>query len=128
MKELFVNKEACIGCGACVAIDPEHFDFDEDGLSTVIANENIDTEDAQNAISSCPTNAISYIESEPTAKEASKCSNPNCHCDNCTCENCTCDGDGCHCDCCNDDCECDSCNCDNCDCSKKESTNTKVDK
>ena len=64
MKKLFVNKEACIGCGACVAIDSEHFDFDEDGLSKVISNENVESSDASNAVSSCPTNAISYIEEE----------------------------------------------------------------
>ena len=97
MKELFVNKEACIGCGACVAIDPEHFDFDEDGLSSVINNENIDSEDAQNAVSSCPTNAISYVDTNGE----SKCENPNCHCDNCTCEDCHCDGSDCHCSECN---------------------------
>ena len=91
MKELFVNKEACIGCGACVAIDPEHFDFDEDGLSNVISKDNISTEDAQNAISSCPTNAISYIENENTK-------NQKCHCENCACEDCHCDEGKCHCE------------------------------
>lgn len=87
MKELFVNKDACIGCGACVAIDPEHFDFSDEGLSNVINNDNIETEDAQNAISSCPTNAISYIDK-----------NNNCKCGNCHCEKCDCDGDSCHCE------------------------------
>ena len=62
MKKLFVNKEACIGCGACIAIDPEHFDFDDDGLSNVISNENVESDDTKNAISSCPTDAISYID------------------------------------------------------------------
>lgn len=62
--ELYINKEACIGCGACVAIDPNHFDFDDDGLSHVINNENINTDEVKNAISSCPTDAISYIENE----------------------------------------------------------------
>ena len=88
MKELFVNKEACIGCGACVAIDPEHFDFDDDGLSDVISNKNIDTEDVKNALSSCPTNAISYVEKE----------NCKCTCENCTCEDCDCNEGECHCD------------------------------
>ena len=62
MKKLFVNKEACIGCGACIAIDPEHFDFDDDGLSNVISNENVESDDTKNAISNCPTDAISYID------------------------------------------------------------------
>jgi len=92
MKKLIVNEEACIGCGACVAIDGTHFDFNEDGLSEVINNENIENEDTQNAISSCPTNAISYIE------DVEGCNNDKCHCENCTCENCECDNDECHCD------------------------------
>ena len=91
MKELFVNKEACIKCGACVAIDPEHFDFDEDGLSNVISNDNNETEDALNAISSCPTSAISYVENEGTK-------NPKCHCENCTCDDCHCNEGECHCE------------------------------
>ncbi len=78
MKKLNVNKEACIGCGACVAIDPEHFDFVNDNYSEVISEENILSEKAQDAISSCPTGAISYVESE---EEDSPCD-----CDNC--ENC----------------------------------------
>ena len=56
MKKLNVNKEACIGCGACVAIDSEHFDFGDDGLSEAISQENLDSENVANAISSCPTN------------------------------------------------------------------------
>ena len=90
MKELVVNKEACIGCGACVAIDPTHFDFDEDNLSEVISNENILTDEVSNAISSCPTNAIKYTEKE-------------CHCgEDCECDG-TCKG---HCECNHCDCEC----------------------
>ncbi len=62
MEKLYVNKEACIGCGVCVATDPEHFDFGDDGLSEVISEENIDTENVKNAMASCPTNAINYAE------------------------------------------------------------------
>lgn len=114
MKKLNVNEEACIGCGACVAIDGAHFDFNEDGLSEVISNENIDSEECKNAMASCPTNAISYIEEE----------NENCHCENCTCEHCECTEEECHCEgcgndnCdCNDECHCENeCNCKHCDC------------
>ena len=63
MKKLYVNEDACIGCGACVSIDSEHFDFNDEGLSNVISNENIESEDVVNAIESCPTNAIKYVES-----------------------------------------------------------------
>lgn len=114
MKKLYVNEEACIGCGACVAIDGAHFDFNDDGLSEVINNENIDTEEARNAMSSCPTNAISYIEGEN-----------NCHCDNCSCENCECTSEECHCDGCENECHCESeedenCHCDDCKCHNEE--------
>ena len=36
MKKINVKKEQCIGCGACVAIDPDHFDFDDEGRSTSV--------------------------------------------------------------------------------------------
>ena len=79
MKKLNVNEDACIGCGACVSIDPEHFDFNDNGLSSVISNDNIETEEVTNAIESCPTNAIKYVEED------------NCECkESCDCENCEC--------------------------------------
>ena len=34
--------DTCIGCGACVAIDPEHFDFNE-GLSVATSQEVTDS-------------------------------------------------------------------------------------
>lgn len=52
-----VDKTTCIGCGACVAIDPEHFGFDENGLSDVISNE--PTTSTAEAASACPVEAIS---------------------------------------------------------------------
>lgn len=80
--KLFVNKEACIGCGACVAIDSKHFDFDEDGYSEVISNEDIENNDTANAISSCPTNAISYVSDTETNENEHDCE----HCENHECE------------------------------------------
>ena len=62
MKEIKVDKIKCIGCGACVGLDSEHFDFDDSGLSEVISQENIESEDLQNAIEGCPTGAISKVE------------------------------------------------------------------
>lgn len=58
MKNLLLNEDACIGCGTCIAVDPEHFDFNEDGLAMVISNENFETNSLNNAIASCPTSAI----------------------------------------------------------------------
>ena len=62
MKELTVNENACIGCGACVAIDPEHFEVGDDGLSHAISQENLESEEIVNAKESCPTSAISVEE------------------------------------------------------------------
>ncbi len=59
MEKLTVN-ENCIGCGMCVAIDPEHFTI-EDGLSAPTNSDNLDTPELENAISSCPTAAIEII-------------------------------------------------------------------
>jgi len=58
MDILEVEKNKCIGCGACISIDSEHFDFDDEGLSEVISNDNLKTVELQDAIDSCPTSAI----------------------------------------------------------------------
>ncbi len=55
-----VNKDKCIGCGACTATAPEVFDFDDDGLAKVIKNEVND--DVKMAAESCPTEAIEIDE------------------------------------------------------------------
>lgn len=55
-----VNKDACIGCGACAAICPSIFEMDDEGLSTV-KTEDVPKElesDAKDAVESCPTSAI----------------------------------------------------------------------
>jgi len=85
MQKLIVRDDLCIGCGACIAIDNAHFDFNENGLSSVISNENLDSLDVQNAINACPVNAIK-IEKCPCG-DACKCEN-NCNCteDNCCCK------------------------------------------
>ena len=78
-----VIKDKCIGCGACVSIAPEVFDFDTDGLA--IAKENVGKEfkdkgmqalenypteaiefkdKGMQALESCPTEAIEYKEKE----------------------------------------------------------------
>lgn len=121
MKKVKVTLEQCIGCGACVAIDPEHFDFDDEGRSNVISNENIESENLTNAIESCPTSAISIVE------ETCECDCNNCTCDTtsdceCDCDECNC-GCGCeeNCECCNEEeCDCNDCNCGCCECHETE--------
>lgn len=55
-----VNDEACIGCGACVAIAEDVFQINDEGLSEVVGDEvSKEQEDVVNeAIESCPTGAI----------------------------------------------------------------------
>jgi len=65
-----VNQDACISCGACEAICPEVFNLNDEGLSEVKEdqkNKEIkeDLQDQVNdAISSCPTNAIEEVKEE----------------------------------------------------------------
>ena len=64
MKKLIVDQVKCIGCGACVGIDPDHFDFEDSGLSSVISQDNLETEELAQAVEGCPTGAINIEESE----------------------------------------------------------------
>ncbi len=81
MKKIIVDDEKCIGCGACIAIDSEHFDFNEDGLSEAIFHENLESDNLQNAISSCPVNAIKI-----SSHDKNECTCDDCHCDDCNCK------------------------------------------
>ena len=67
MSNITVDKTKCVGCGACVAIAGNNFDFDEGGLSSVINDEV--TEATVDAAESCPFSAIK-IENQETEKEA----------------------------------------------------------
>lgn len=51
-----INKEKCIGCGACVSICPSVFEI-KDGKANVKSQE--DFECVDKAIESCPAQAIS---------------------------------------------------------------------
>lgn len=54
-----IDKEKCIGCGACVSIAPNTFKIGDDGKSEVI-NESGDTDDIiRQAVDGCPVEAIS---------------------------------------------------------------------
>ena len=78
MKKIIVSLDLCIGCGACVAIDPDHFTFSDAGLASATNNNNLESLTLKEAIESCPTNAISLTEEE-------QCTNENCECDPCEC-------------------------------------------
>ena len=61
--KVIVDKDLCIGCGACQAICSDVFEIDDDGLSTVIEEvvEEKNHDDVQEAIESCPTEAIKEV-------------------------------------------------------------------
>ena len=72
-----VNKDACIGCGACASICPDVFELNDEGLSEVkVEEENKEKEEKEEFVSvkeelqdevrdaadSCPTGAIEVNE------------------------------------------------------------------
>lgn len=65
--KVIVNRDNCIGCGACEALCPEVFQIDDEGLSTVIDNKDINEElleKVTEAMESCPTSAIEEAKEE----------------------------------------------------------------
>lgn len=69
--KVVVNRDNCIGCGACEALCPEVFQIDDEGLSTVINNEINEelNEKVTEAMESCPTSAITEAKEEVTEAE-----------------------------------------------------------
>lgn len=54
--------ETCIGCSACVAISPDVFELNDEGLSEVIERDNYDGCDVDDSIAACPVDAISWVD------------------------------------------------------------------
>ena len=56
-----VDKDTCIGCGLCQSICPDVFEMDDDGKAVAKTNPVPagHEDDAKDAESSCPVNAIS---------------------------------------------------------------------
>ena len=72
---LKVDKDICIGCGACAAICPDVFEIDDDGLAKSIVdvvpeevNEDI-IEDAIDAKEGCPVDAIKEVNDKENNQE-----------------------------------------------------------
>lgn len=62
-----VDKDKCIGCGACQAICEEVFEIKDDGFAEAVKEEIKDEkikEDAIDAMEGCPTSAISEVKDE----------------------------------------------------------------
>ena len=55
-----VNKDACIGCGACQALVSDVFDIDDEGLAYILEDAKIEEniEGIKEASDNCPTGAI----------------------------------------------------------------------
>lgn len=53
-----VDKDACIGCGACVAICPDVFEMGDDGKSAVKKGEVEEGGCAEQAANGCPVQCI----------------------------------------------------------------------
>ena len=70
-----VDQNTCIACGACGALAPDIYDYDDEGIAFVL-NENQGTqpvpheveEDVQDAWEGCPTDSIK-IAHEPFTKD-----------------------------------------------------------
>lgn len=55
-----INRELCLGCGACTVICPSIFELDEEGLVKVLVDPipEGDEPEAQEAAEECPVTAI----------------------------------------------------------------------
>ena len=60
-KVLKVDQDICIGCGHCVDLCPQVFEL-MDNKSQVIGPDKYGTCNCQEAIDTCPVEAISWIE------------------------------------------------------------------
>ncbi len=69
-KYAIVDKETCIACGACAVAAPDIFDYDYEGVSENILDQNTGTveipealvSDLENAFEGCPTDSIKLAE------------------------------------------------------------------
>lgn len=64
MEKLHVDKDRCIGCGLCVSMNEEHFEFNDEGVSYA-KNPEVKPEEKNDLLSivdSCPVEAITIEE------------------------------------------------------------------
>ena len=70
MAKIIIEKDLCIGCGACAATESSVFEIQDDGLAAV--KKDVVNDDVLMAVDSCPTGAIAI---------------KDCDCENCECKN-----------------------------------------
>jgi ferredoxin len=66
VKYTIVDQDTCIACGACGAAAPELFDYDDEGISFALLDDNKGitpvaedlVEELEDAFESCPSNSI----------------------------------------------------------------------
>ena len=60
MTRVLVDRERCVGSGTCEALAPDLFEVGDDGVVEVLrADPTGDDEAARDAVSACPTRALS---------------------------------------------------------------------
>ena len=59
-REVYVDKDTCIGCGLCASVVPEVFRLDDEGVSEVYDQSGAPEDRIQEAIDSCPVNCIHW--------------------------------------------------------------------
>jgi ferredoxin len=57
-----INEELCTGCGVCESLCPEVFKMEDDEKAHVVNQEGCGDCDCQEAVDSCPSEAISMEE------------------------------------------------------------------
>ncbi len=57
--KVIVNKDVCLGCGACAAVCPNVFEINDEGYAVVKEASEADSELVNEAKDGCPVSAIS---------------------------------------------------------------------
>ncbi len=61
-KQVYIDADECIGCGACVDSCSDVFSMTEDNVAEVTNAEGASEEEIQDAIDSCPVECIHWEE------------------------------------------------------------------